>query len=68
MLLGPGKVAVGFGIASRENYMSIEDAVATWQAVSAESPGLVGAFDWEIHSDEEQGWQLAKQLGALIVP
>jgi chitinase len=67
-LLGADKVAVGFGIAAAENYMSIEDAVSTWQAVSTEIPGLRGAFDWEIHSDEEQGWPFATQLGPLVTP
>jgi len=67
-LLGPSKVAVGFGIASAENYMNVEDAVSTWQAIFAQNPELRGAFDWQIHEDEAQGWPFAKQLGPLIAP
>lgn len=67
-LLGEDKVVVGFGVASAANYMAIGAATATWKAVKAKHPALRGAFDWEIHGDEGQGWPFAKQVGALVAP
>ena len=65
-LLGASHVVVGFGIWDQPNYMSIADAVKTWKALEATTPTLRGAFDWQIHTDESQGWPFAKQLGPLV--
>lgn len=66
-LLGPGKVVVGFGIWDQPNYMSIGEAVPTWRQVEANLPNIRGAFDWQIHTDEAQGWPFASQLGPLVL-
>ena len=65
-LLGARHVVVGFGINSASNYMSGVQALATWRRVKARHPGLRGAFDWEINTDEQQGWPFANTLGPLI--
>jgi chitinase len=67
-LLGDDHLAVGFGVSSQSNYMTITDAVSTWKALKASHPTLRGAFDWEIHSDEAAGWQFATQMGPLVSP
>ena len=67
-LLGEDKVVVGFGIWDQPNYMSIGDAVSTWNAVAKSHPNLRGAFDWQIHIDEAAGWPFAKQIGPLVSP
>jgi hypothetical protein len=48
--------------------MAIDDAVATWKSVNASHPDLRGAFDWQIHVDESQGWPFAKRVGPLVTP
>ncbi len=65
-LLGASRVVVGFGIWNQPNYMSITDALAAWKALKMASPALRGAFDWQIHIDETQGWPFASQLGPLV--
>jgi hypothetical protein len=65
-LLGASKVVVGFGIWDQPNYMSIADAVTTWKALDMASPALRGAFDWQIHTDQAQGWPFATQLAPLV--
>jgi chitinase len=65
-LLGASKVVVGFGIWDQTNYMSIGEAVPTWNQVRAAHPGLRGAFDWNVHLDESQGWPFASQLAPLV--
>ncbi len=65
-LLGASKVVVGFGVWDQPNYMSIADAVSTWKALAAARPALRGAFDWQINTDETQGWPFAQQLGPLV--
>ena len=65
-LLGASHVVVGFGIWNQPNYMSIADALKTWNSLEATSSALRGAFDWQIHIDESQGWSFATQLGPLV--
>ncbi len=65
-LLGEDKLVVGFGIWDQPNYMTIGTAVATWNTVQANHPNLRGAFDWQIHVDESDGWPFATQLGPLV--
>jgi chitinase len=67
-LLGEGHVVVGFGVANQTNYMTIAQAVATWSAVAGNHPGIRGAFDWEIDTDQSAGWEFAEQVGALVNP
>ena len=67
-LLGEDRVVVGFGIWDQPNYMTIGDAVSTWNAVDKNHPKLRGAFDWQIHIDESNGWSFAKQVGPLVSP
>ncbi|WP_437837888.1 glycosyl hydrolase family 18 protein [Sorangium sp. So ce1153] len=64
--LGPTHVAVGFGIWDETNYMSIDEAIPTWNEIEANHPTLRGAFDWQIHIDESQGWPFADRLGPLV--
>jgi chitinase len=66
-LLGASKVVVGFGVWDNEaNYMTIPQAISTWQAVRAEAPGIRGAFDWQIDVDYSTGWPFATQVAPLI--
>lgn len=65
-LLGADHVVVGFGIDKLSNYMSQAQAVSTWDQVKANHPSIRGAFDWEIGTDEAQGWPFAIGVGPLI--
>ncbi|XYI02752.1 hypothetical protein ACMHYB_24575 [Sorangium sp. So ce1128] len=65
-LLGPTHVVVGFGIWDQQNYMSIDEAIPTWNQVESNHPTLRGAFDWQIHIDESIGWQFASRVGPLV--
>ncbi|WP_437667411.1 glycosyl hydrolase family 18 protein [Sorangium sp. So ce1182] len=65
-LLGPTHVVVGFGIWDQTNYMSIDEAVPTWNEVEVNHPTLRGAFDWQIHIDESLGWPFADRIGPLV--
>ncbi|WP_437910507.1 hypothetical protein WME95_22500 [Sorangium sp. So ce327] len=65
-LLGPTHVVVGFGLADRQYYMSIDEAIPTWNQVESNHPALRGVFDWEIHVDESKGWQFANGVGPLV--
>ena len=67
-LLGEDKVVVGFGVANQTNYMTIDQAVATWRAVHANHPNLRGVFDWQIHVDQSSGWPFAEQIGPMVSP
>jgi hypothetical protein len=67
-LLGDNHLAVGFGVSNQPNFMTIADAVSTWEAVKAKHPNVSGAFDWEIHSDESAGWPFAREMGPLVSP
>ncbi|WP_437958827.1 glycosyl hydrolase family 18 protein [Sorangium sp. So ce119] len=65
-LLGPTHVVVGFGIADDQYYMSIDEAIPTWNEVEGNHPALRGVFDWQIHNDESQGWPFADRIGPLV--
>ena len=65
-LLGASRVVVGFGIWDQPNYMSIDEAIPTWNQVEAAHPTLRGAFDWNIHLDEGQGWPFVTRLAPLV--
>jgi len=67
-LLGEDKLVIGFGVANATNYMTIAQATATWSAVKASHPGIRGAFDWEIDTDQSMGWPFATQVGPLVNP
>lgn len=67
-LLGAEHVVVGFGVnPGQPNYMTIDQAVATWDAVKKAHPNIRGAFDWAINTDEAQGWVFAEKVGPRIV-
>jgi chitinase len=65
-LLGADHVVVGLGVAAATNFMTIDQAVATWRAVSSAHPDLRGAYDWQIDVDASMGWPFATQVGSLI--
>ncbi|MDQ1813055.1 glycosyl hydrolase family 18 protein [Massilia sp. CCM 9210] len=67
-LLGANRVVVGFGISNAANYMSREQAVSAWNQVKANHPDIRGGFNWQIHTDEEQGWPFANSVAPLINP
>ncbi len=67
-LLGANRVVVGFGINNATNYMSKDQAITTWKQVKANHPDIRGGFDWQINTDEEQGWPFANGVGPLINP
>jgi hypothetical protein len=54
-LLGESHVVVGFGVNPNvPNYMTIDQAVATWKEIKSMHPTLRGVFDWEVRNDEAQ--------------
>ena len=66
-LLGAEHVVVGFGInAGVTNYMTRQQAIDTWNQVKANHPAIRGAFDWEIGTDETQGWPFANGVAPLV--
>lgn len=66
-LLGARHVVVGFGInPSLPNYMNRDQAISTWNQVERENPEIRGGFDWEVGTDETQGWPFANGVGPLI--
>ena len=66
-LLGAEHVVVGFGInAGVTNYMTRQQAIDTWNQVKANHPSIRGAFDWEIGTDETQGWPFANGVAPLL--
>ncbi|MGE0326669.1 MAG: glycosyl hydrolase family 18 protein [Polyangiaceae bacterium] len=65
-LLGPTHVAVGFGVSDATNYMTIDEVVETWKRIRANHPTIRGAFDWQVHSDEADGWRFGSTLGPLV--
>jgi hypothetical protein len=65
--LGVSNVVVGFGVnPNQTNYMTIDQAVATWKEIRSKYPTLRGVFDWQIHNDEAQGWVFATEVGPLV--
>lgn len=67
-LLGANRVVVGFGINNATNYMSRDQAITTWNQVKANHPDIRGGFNWQIHTDEAQGWPFANGVAPLINP
>ncbi|HEY0062437.1 MAG TPA: glycosyl hydrolase family 18 protein [Telluria sp.] len=67
-LLGANHVVVGFGINNATNYMTRDQAITTWKQVKANHPDIRGGFDWQINTDEQQGWPFANGVGPLINP
>ncbi|HYF65604.1 MAG TPA: hypothetical protein VD886_22440, partial [Herpetosiphonaceae bacterium] len=66
-LVGAEHLVVGFGVnPGVTNYMTIEQAVSTWNRVEAAHPTIRGGFVWQIHTDEAQGWPFPLQVGPLI--
>lgn len=66
-LLGAPHVVVGFGTNSAANFMSDAQAASTWRAVQQRHPQLRGAFNWELVTDERQGWAFARKVGPLVL-
>ena len=65
--LGVSHVVVGFGVnPGVRNYMTIDQAVATWKELRNKYPDLRGVFDWQIHKDEALGWAFANNVGPLV--
>ncbi len=66
-LVGESHVVVGFGVnPNQPNYMTIDQAVATWKEIKSQHPALRGVFDWEVRNDEAQGWVFANNVGPLV--
>ena len=66
-LLGAAHVVVGFGINNAPNFMSETQAATTWRAVRGRHPDLRGAFNWEVATDERQGWPFARRIGPMVL-
>lgn len=64
--LGADHVVVGLGINDATNYMSPAQALTTWNQVLKATPHIRGAFDWEIFTDQAQGWPFAQTIAPLI--
>lgn len=67
-LLGANHVVVGFGINNATNYMSKDQALTIWKQVKVNHPNIRGGFDWQINTDEQQGWPFANGVAPLINP
>jgi chitinase len=67
-LLGASHVVVGFGINNAANYMTRDQAISAWNQVKANHPAIRGGFDWQINTDEDQGWPFANGVAPLINP
>jgi chitinase len=67
-MLGANRVVVGFGVWDQPNYMTIQQAVSTWNAVVANHADIGGAFDWQLDVDQTTGWPFAMQVGPLVNP
>lgn len=66
--LGVSHVVVGFGVWNQTNYMTADQAVTAWNLVKAKHPSIRGGFNWQIHTDEANGWAFANRLKPLINP
>jgi chitinase len=66
-LLGASHVVVGFGINNAPNFMSDVQVASTWREVQRRHPGLRGAFNWELATDERQGWPFARKIGPMVL-
>lgn len=66
-LLGAAHVMVGFGINNAPNFMSDAQVAGTWRELQRRHPDLRGAFNWELATDESQGWPFARKIGPLVL-
>ena len=62
-LLGQSHVVVGLGINNAANYMTGLRAMETWTKIEASFPSIRGSSNWDINTDERQGWIFAKSVG-----
>ena len=60
------KIAVGFGVANAQNYMTNAVAIDTFQTIKANHPNIRGAFLWERAADAAQNWAFANAMGPLV--
>ncbi|WP_246120852.1 carbohydrate-binding protein [Chitinolyticbacter meiyuanensis] len=67
-LLGAEHVVVGFGVWNQTNYMSIDQATTAWNQIKASHPAIRGTFNWQIGTDETQGWPYATRMPPLVNP
>jgi hypothetical protein len=65
-LLGASHVVAGFGINSAANFMSEAQVADSWRQLRREHPTLRGAFNWELDTDERQGWPFARHIAPLV--
>lgn len=61
------RVGVGFGLANAANYSSLAQVTTAWKALVAKYPNLRGAFNWDMPTDENQGWLFANQVAPLVM-
>ena len=66
--LGQSHVVIGLGVDNQTNYMTIDQAVFTWNQIVSLYPEIRGVFDWKIDTDEGQGWTFAGTMGPLVNP
>ncbi|MYM28014.1 hypothetical protein GTP58_06740 [Duganella sp. CY15W] len=66
-LLGASHVVVGFGINNAANFMSDAQVASTWRELQRRHPDLRGAFNWELATDERQGWPFARKIGPMVL-
>jgi chitinase len=64
---GASNVVVEFGVANNQtNYMTVEQAVATWNQIQSTYPDIRGVFNWKIDTDEDQGWTFTNNIGPFV--
>ena len=62
--LGASHVVVGFGVNNNQMYYTpVGQAIATWKEIQATYPNIRGLFNWQVHTDEAQGWTFANYFG-----
>ena len=64
--LGISHVVVGLGVDNNQtNYMTADQAIATWHQIQTTYPGILGLYNWQVHTDEAQGWTFANGIESI---
>lgn len=62
-----GRVGVGFGLANAANFSSRATVEGAWKTLAARHPGLRGAFNWDMPTDEGLGWPFANDVSPVVM-
>ncbi|MES2206401.1 MAG: glycosyl hydrolase family 18 protein [Pseudomonadota bacterium] len=65
-LVGANHLVVGFGIWNQPNYSTLTQATTAWNQIKTNHPAILGAFNWQIHTDESFNWQFGITFDNLL--